>query len=197
MAAGFEWCQSTGAGNTVSTLGSSGNLFNWKSIDDATAADYNSHPITAGQDSFEVFLRAHMIGTFNRVSGFRFWLSTPFSPATGLQIMFTGTQQIYLQPASGTSSLATSSIPTADPGSTNVSIGGNLSGSLVASGYSDYIVTQLQTTTLAAAGDTSLSVMTLSYVENLRCAVRGPRRAHRNIQRLYHRDSEDVRNVRW
>lgn len=96
----------------------------------------------------------------------RFWQSTNFSPSTGLQVMFTGQQVIYLQPSSVTSSIATSSIPTSDPGSANVSLGGNLSGSLVTSGYSDHIVLQLQTTNSAPAGDTSLQTVTLSYTEN-------------------------------
>lgn len=167
MAATFSWAQSNGSSQVITILGSSGNLANFKgNFDDATPSDYAAHPITAGQPSTELWLKTWISGTFNRVSGFRFWLSTPFSPATGLQIMWTGTQTTYLQPASVTSSIATSSIPTADPGTTNVSIGGNLSGSLVASGYSDFIVMQLQTSTLAAAGDTSLSTVTLSYVEN-------------------------------
>lgn len=166
MAAGFEWAQSNGASGTTVDLGASGNLWNFKNIDDATAADYSGNPITAGQNSFEVWLRAHMTGTFNRIDGFRLWMSVDFSPNTGLAVFFAGRQVIYLQPAAGTSSIATSSIPKADPGSTNVSIGGNLSGSLVAPGYTDYMVLQLRTGTNAAPGDTSLATFTLSYNEN-------------------------------
>jgi hypothetical protein len=166
MAASFSWAQSNGAGGTVTILGSSGNLVNFKSGDDATAGDYASLPITAGNNSFEIWLRGWLSGSFNRVSGFRFWESTGFSPSTGLSVFWSGTQSIFLQPASGTSSIATSSVPVADPGTTNVSIGANLSGSLIAAGYTDFIVLQLRTTTAAAAGDTSLATFTLSYSEN-------------------------------
>lgn len=167
MAAGFEWAQSNGSGGTVTIIGTSGNICNFKNADDATAADYASNPITAGNDSYEMWLRAHFIGTFNIIRDVRFWQSTNFSPATGLQVFWkNGGQTIFLQPASSTSSIATSSIPTTDPGSANVGIGGNLSGSLVASGYTDFIVMQLRTTTAAAAGDTSLTTVTLSYSEN-------------------------------
>ena len=166
MAAGFNWSQRNGASGTVTDLGTSGNLWNFKNIDDATAADYAGNPITAGQNSFEVWLRAHMTGTFNRIDGFRIWMSTDFSPNTGLSVFYSGQQVTFLQPAAGTSSIATSSIPKVDPGSTNVSIGGNLSGSLVSPGYTDHIVLQLRTGVSAAPGDTSLATFTLSYNEN-------------------------------
>ncbi len=166
MAASFEWTVRNGAGGTVTQLGTSGNLQDYKSVDSAGIADYVANPVTAGTNSFEVWLRAHWFGTFNRVDDVRFWQSTNFSPSTGLQVMFSGQQVIYLQPSSVTSSIATSSIPTSDPGSANVSLGGSLSGSLVTSGYSDHVVLQLQTTNAAPAGDTSLQTVTLSYTEN-------------------------------
>lgn len=165
MAATFQWTQTVGA--SVSTdLGSSGNLFNFKNADTVTPGDYAANPITAGNNSYEVFLRGHLSGTFNRVDDIRFWMSTNFSPSTGLTVRFKGTQVIYLPPAVGTSSLATSSVPVSDPGSANVSIGGSLSGSLTTSGFTDFVVLQLQTLNTAAAGDTSLATFTLSYSEN-------------------------------
>jgi len=147
-------------------LGSSGNLQDFKSSDTAGIADYTSAPIAAGTSSYELWLRGLFTGTFNQIRDLRFWMSTGFSPSTGLAVFWTGIQPIFLQPANGTSSIATSSVPIADPGTANVSIGGNLSGSLVASGYSDFIVLQLRTTTAAAAGDTSLGTFSLSYSES-------------------------------
>jgi hypothetical protein len=166
MAASFSWAQNNGAGAVVTLLGTSGNLANYKNIDTTGIGDYAANPIQAGNNSFEVWLRGFFSGVFNRIDGLRFWMSTNFSPTTGLSVFWKGTQSIYLQPAAGTSSIATSSIPTSDPGSTNVSIGGSLSGSLVASGYTDFIVLQLRTTASAPAGDTSLATFTLSYNEN-------------------------------
>lgn len=166
MAASFEWAQTFSAAATTVDIGVSGNIANFKNIDDATPADYAANPITAGNNSFEVWLRGHFSGVFNRIDGLRFWKSVDFSPNTGLSVFWSGLQQIFLQPANGTSSIATSSVPTADPGTTNVTIGGNLSGSLVASGYSDFIVLQLRTASITPPGDTSLATFTLSYNEN-------------------------------
>lgn len=166
MAATFQWTIRNGAGATETVLGTSGNLQNFKSVDSSGVGDYAANPITAGQNSYECWFRGKWTGSFNRISDLRFWQSTAFSPSTGLQVFFTGQQQIYLTPASVTSSIATSSVPTSDPGSANVTIGGNLSGSLTSSGYSDNVVLQLRTTTAAAAGDTSLATFTMSYTEN-------------------------------
>lgn len=166
MAATFNWAQRNGAGGTSTDLGTSGNLWNFKSADTSGAADYAANPVTAGQNSFEVWLRGHFTGTFNRIDDVRFWISTGFSPSTGLAVFFRGTQVIYLQPSSGTSSIATSSVPTSDPGTANVSIGGSLTGSLTSSGFTDHVVLQLRTTTAAPAGDTSLATFTMSYSEN-------------------------------
>lgn len=166
MAATLSMIQHTGAGPTLTNVGGSGNAWNFMTLDAATPAAYAANPITFGSNSYEVWLRAMFTGIFNEIRDLRMWLSTNFSPATGLFLFFRGTQQIFLQPSTTTSSIATSSFPTADPGSANVSIGGNLSGSIVtSSGMSDFIVIQLRTTTAAPAGDTSFATQSFSYSE--------------------------------
>jgi len=168
MAATFQWAQTYGASGSETTtdLGESGNLFNFKDADDATPANYTDHPITAGNNSYEVWLRGHWTGTFNKIDNLQFWMSTDFSPNTGLTVKWKGNGQTsYSTPTSNTSTIATDAVPTSDPGTANVSIGGSLSGSLTSAGYSDYIVLQLQTTAAAAAGDTSLCTFSLEYDE--------------------------------
>lgn len=170
MAETFKWAQTYGAspGTTVD-LGESGNLFNFKDADDATVANYTSHPITASDEdnkgrSYEVWLRAHFTGTFNKIDNLQFWMSTNFSPATGLTVYWKGNNVgNYVTPVKTDSTIATATVPTSDPGTANVSIGGSLSGYLDAAGYSDYIVLQLDVATTAASGDTSLSEYTLNY----------------------------------
>lgn len=171
MAATFNWAQTHGAGATVVDLGSSGNLANFKDIDDATAANYSSNPITASDTadqgrSYEVWLRAHFTGTFNKVDNLQFWMSTDFSPNTGLTVKWKGNNAgSYATPVKTDSTVATSNVPTSDPGTANVSIGTSLSGNLTAAGYSDYIVLQLDVASTAASGDTSLATFTLQYDE--------------------------------
>jgi len=69
MALTFTWNQRTGATSATITsdLGISGNLFNFQNQDVASAAQYTAYPITAGNNSYEIFLRGHYTGSFNKV----------------------------------------------------------------------------------------------------------------------------------
>lgn len=166
MAATLGMIQFTSSGIRTN-VGGSGNSYNYMTIDQANPSLYAANPILFGHNSYEVWLKAMFTGVFAVVRDLRMWLSTNFSPAVGLLLRFKGTQQIFLTPGTGTSSIASSSFPTADPGSANVSIGGNLSGSIVtSSGMSDFIVSQLQTTTAAPAGATSFAVQSFSWTES-------------------------------
>lgn len=176
MPATFNWAQSfgTAGAQTRSELASSGNISNFKTNDDATPANYSSNPITAsdasnGGNSKEVFLQGHWTGTFTTVSNLKFHQSAAFSPSTGLQIKYACTPT-YTTPTTNDSAISsgetnTANIPTSAPGSANIGIADNLAGSLSAAGYSDYIVLQLHVGSTAAAGDTSLATLTLSYDE--------------------------------
>lgn len=167
MPAAFQWNQTVGSPAGISQdLGQSGNLVNFKNADSIGTSGYAQNPIPAGSNSFEVWLRAHFSGVFNNIWDMRFWQSIDFSPNTGLVVKVKTNQQLYQQPTNATSSIATATVSTSDPGSANVSIAGSLSSSLSTSGFSDYIVSQLQTTSAAPAGDTSLSTFSLSYLEN-------------------------------
>jgi hypothetical protein len=168
MAATWTWSGVYGTTpGTAIDLGVSGNLFNFKRLDSLTgAADYTSYPITAGENSYEVWLRGKWTGTFNKVQNLQFWKSSPTGNDTGVSIKWNGQRTAYATPTTANSSIATADVPTEDPGTANVSIGGALTGSLSASGYSDYIVLQMRTTTGAAAGDTSAYTFTMQYDEN-------------------------------
>ena len=71
MAATFQWWGEYGATGSPTTadLGVSGNLFNFKTSNSlADPSDYTSYPITAGNNSYDVWLKGHYTGTFNKVS---------------------------------------------------------------------------------------------------------------------------------
>jgi hypothetical protein len=166
MAATWGWTQENGASGSSSKtdLGASGNLFNFKGGDTAGTANYTTSPVVAGTNSFDVWLLGKFTSTFNKVDNMQFWQSTDFSPNTGLSVKWSS-QAAYRTPSTA-ATYASATVPTTDPGTANVSIGGQLTGSLTASGYSDYIVLQLQSTTAAAAGDTSLATFTTQYDES-------------------------------
>jgi hypothetical protein len=168
MAADFQWAGWYGESGSPTTadLGVSGNLFNYKTLNSlASPADYTSFPITAGANSYEVWLRGHFTGTFNQIQNLKFWKSAG-SLGTGEALKFVGNVTAFDDPTTADSSYATSDVPTSSPGSANVSLGGSLAGTLESAGFSDFMISQLQTTTAAEAGDTETFTFTLTYDEN-------------------------------
>jgi len=164
MAATFNWNQRTAAGpSTGYDLGVSGNLFNFQSQDDHVPAEYVDYPVTAGNRSFEVWLRAHFTGSFNKVQNVQFWKSAG-SYGTGLSMDW-GTTSAFTNPVSTDGAKTTGSVPTSDPGSQNVYFSAG-SSSATAVGFSNYIVLQLITTSATAAGDTTTYTFSLQYDEN-------------------------------
>lgn len=167
MAATFTWNQRTGATGVVVTsdLGISGNLFNFQNQDVASAAQYASYPVTAGNNSYDVYLRPHFSGSFNKIQNIQFWKSSGAEGAGEALYWKDGGANAYAAPATTTDG-TDAVVPTADPGSSNVGINSSQASSLSAAGYSDYIVLQIRTTTAAEAGDTEVFTWTLQYDEN-------------------------------
>ncbi len=165
MTATFELSESNGAGETV-TDGIT-NL-NYGSADQPNL-DPATYPITAGQNSYEKWVRCHFTGTFNKIDNIRIWMSSG-TYVTGETIKTNLTTSgytaaSYSQPTQNTSTVATNDMPTSEPSSANLGIGGSLSGSLTSEGYSDYWVSQLQTTTSTPPGDVNTKTFTIKYDE--------------------------------
>ena len=168
MAATFNWWGEYGASGSPTTadLGVSGNLFNYKTSDSlASAADYTTYPVTAGNNSYEVWLKGHFTDTFNKVQNVQFWQSSG-GPDSGIAFKWCGVTTAYVTPVTTASTVATADVPTTSPGTANVSFAGDTGGSITAAGFSDFITLQMQTTTAAAAGDTSTFTYTMTYDEN-------------------------------
>lgn len=124
----------------------------------------STYPITAGTYSYEKWIKANFSGSFTRIDNIQFWKSAG-AYVTGETINWTGQQTTYDTPTTSASAYATAAVPTADPGTANVSIGGSLSGSLETAGSSDYIILQTSVTTAASAGAVNQKTFTLQYDE--------------------------------
>jgi len=154
---------------------------NWKNIDDSTTA-YSSDPIVAGNNSYPKNQFGHFSGTFDQVSAGLFAHTlTAFS--TGLTLMgppactSTATALVYATPTTTTDAALTTNMTSA------ISIGSGVAVQFTATGpensatasaaslttnpcYTNYLRTQLQTTTSASPGDTAQVTLTLQYNEN-------------------------------
>lgn len=174
MAATFSWGEDNGnaagspaKGTTRDVAGV--NQVNWKNIDDVDSA-YTSYPVTAGGNSFTKYQFGMFSGTFTQISNVK-WAHTSGTFGAGLTLYGFATSG-YATPATGANAALTWNMTA----TVNVETGGAIlmsslgperagATTLAAPGFTQYLATQLRTTTAAAAGDTAVIGFTLRYDE--------------------------------
>lgn len=183
MSATFDWNRDTGtatgspAKGTTRTTGITDT--NWKNTDTVGTA-YSAAPITAGNNSYEIWNFGKFSGSFNQISSGLFaHTSTAFG--TGLTLKGTpactgdGDRLLYTTPAATANANLTNDMTTAIAigsgvgvcfGATGPEATGKATSMTTNPCYTNYLTTQLQTTGSAAAGDTATVTLTLQYNEN-------------------------------
>lgn len=174
MAAIFEFNEDNGTQTGSPLKGTTRNTavtqVNWKNTDDVATA-YTSSPITAGNNSYPKYQFGKFTTPFNQVSA-GLWAHTAGTLGAGLTLAGKVTSA-YLTPAT-TALAGTTDMTTAIAIGSGAAVLFSTTGpenaapsaTLAASGYSQYLVTQLQTTGGAGAGDTATVTLTLRYDEN-------------------------------
>lgn len=156
-AATVEIDEANGAGETLTHNISDTDM---GSADSATV-DPVANPITAGNNTFEKWQKIHVtaMGGSSKIDNLQVWRTGALGGAathkTNARTSSYGGAATYATPTASASSVATQTMPTSDPGAANLGIGGSLSGSLTATGSSDYLVHQIQTNGADTAGSTS------------------------------------------
>lgn len=175
MPATFEFNEDNGAATGSPAKGTSRATavtnVNWKNIDDATTA-YSSSPVTAGNNSYSKYQCGKFTGTFNSISNCLF-AHTSGTLGTGLTLKGVVTST-YATPAATANAALTTDMTSAIAIGSGASVsfstvgpeGASPTTTLSAAGYTQFLATQLQTTTSAAAGDTATVTLTLQYNEN-------------------------------
>lgn len=183
MAATFDWNRDTGTQTGSPAKGTTRSTgvtdTNWKNTDTYATA-YSSAPITAGNNSYEIWNFGKFTGTFNQIlNGLFAHTATAFG--TGLTLKGTpactgdGDRLLYTTPSTTantnltvdmTSAIAIGSGVAVFFGATGPEATGKASSSTNATTYTNYLTTQLQTSGSAAAGDTATVTLTLRYDEN-------------------------------
>lgn len=172
MAATTTWNEQNGAASGSPAAGTPTvvTTCDWKSVDDATTTRAAA-PVSAGNNSYHKYNYVKFDGTFNEISAVKF-AHTAGTLGTGITLKGKITST-YATPA--TSALADSTDITATTAiasgmavrlSTTGPNGANPTENLTAAGYTQYIVTQVQTTSSAAAGDSGTATLTVQYNEN-------------------------------
>lgn len=164
MAATVEICESNGAGETVEHNISNSNM----GSSDAPNLTASANPIVAGENSFEKWQRFHVtaMGGSSLIDNLKVWRTSALGGSaahkTNAREASYGGAETYNQPSASDRSATygyTETMPTSEPTGANLGIGGSLSGSLNTTGYSDYLVHQIQTD----AGDTAGASTTMNY----------------------------------
>lgn len=183
MAATFEFNRDTGTQTGSPTKGTTRTTAvtdtNWKNTDTYGTA-YSAAPITAGNNSYEIWNFGKFSGTFNQIlSGLFAHTATAFG--TGLTLMGTpactgdGDRLLYTTPSASTNANLTVDMTSAVAigsgvavffGATGPEATGKASSMTTNPCYTNYLTTQLQTSGSAAAGDTAQVTLTLQYQEN-------------------------------
>jgi len=164
MAASTEVHEAYGAGPTT-TVATNYN-FGSTTLANLTPATY---PITAGQNSYEKYWKVYFSGTFTKVDNLQIWkVSGVYKTNEVIKTNLTTASysaSSYAEPVTTTSSKATYTFPTTDPGSANLGISGSLTGSFASAGTTDYWVCQTQTQTDTPAGAVNEKTIRVQYDE--------------------------------
>jgi hypothetical protein len=185
MAATFNWAIDNGTATGSPTHGTTRSGFgadthyptecNWKNADDCTensGTAYSAAPIVAGNNSYEIWEYAQFSGTFNQISNC-LWAKTAGVLGTGLSLKGVVTST-YTTPSTTANAALTTDMTTAIAIASGAAVlfstvgpqGASPTSTLSAAGYTQYLVTQLQTTTSAGAGDCASQSFVLEYNEN-------------------------------
>lgn len=176
MAATFEYNEDhgtqTGSPLKGTTRSTAVTECNWKNIDDSTTA-YSSSPITAGNNSYSKYQFGKFTGTFNQILNGKWSGHTAGTLGTGLTLKGT-VSSTYATPAVTANAALTTNFTSVVAIGSGIAVnfstvgpeGASPTATLSAAGYTQYLISQLQTTVSAAAGDTATVTSTLQYDEN-------------------------------
>jgi hypothetical protein len=157
MAATVEIDESNGAGQTVTHNITNSNM---GSVD-AAALNAVSNPVIPGENTFEKWQRFEVtaMGGSSAIKNLKVWRTGALGGAavhlTNARTTGYAGAATYATPTAADSTVATQTMPTSEPASANLGIGGSLTGERTTTGYSDYLVHQIQTNVADTAGSTS------------------------------------------
>lgn len=132
---------------------------------DAVNLDPVANPVTPGNATYEKYQKIHVtsMGTSSSIQNLKIWRTGALGGSavhvTNARTSTYGGAAAAATPITTTSTAATQTMPSSAPGTANLGIGGSLSGSLTATGSSDFLIHQIQTN----AGDTAGSTTTMNY----------------------------------
>ena len=133
---------------------------NMGSLDDSDL-DAVANPVVPGENTFEKYQKIEVtaMGGSSKIDNIKIWRTSALGGSaiheTNARESAYGGAETYATPSATTSTKATETMPSSEPSGANLGIGGSLTGSLTATGETDYLVHQIQTDSGDVAGSTS------------------------------------------
>lgn len=160
MSATYQFSESNGVGEVVTDGVANYNMGD----NDSVNLNPANYPVAAGNNAYEKYIRAKFSGVFTEISNMKFWKSGG-ALKTGEAIK-AAANQVYAQPVNTTSIVATSDIPVTQ-GTALVILSdlGNATITVTDTGYTGYIVMQLQTTIATPGGSLNQKELSFQYDE--------------------------------
>lgn len=127
---------------------------------DAVNLDPVANPVTPGANTFDKWQKIHVtaMGGSSKIDDLKIWRTGALGGAathiTNARTTSYAGAATYVTPTASATAFA-QTMPTSAPASANLGIGGSLSGSLTATGSSDFLSHQIQTNAADVAGSTS------------------------------------------
>jgi len=136
---------------------------NMGDVDDPNL-DPVANPVIPGENTYEKYqtLEVTAMGGSSAIDNLKIWRTGALG---GSAVHMTNAriadyaEKSYVQPIKTDSTQADQAMPTSEPASADLGIGGALAGSLIAAGESDLLIHQIQTD----AGDVAGSTSTMNY----------------------------------
>jgi len=128
---------------------------------DASDLDAVANPVVPGENTFEKYQKIEVtdLGGSSKIDNIKIWRTGALGGAavhkTNARETTYGGAETFVTPSATTSTKATETMPSSEPAGANLGIGGSLTGSLTATGETDYLVHQIQTNVADVAGSTS------------------------------------------
>ena len=159
MAATVEIDEANGAGETLTHNITNTNM----GSTDAVNLDPVAFPITPGNRTYVKYQKIHVtaMGGSSKIDNLKIWRTGSLGTGgTHTHITNARTSSYagsitYATPVASAVTSVDQTMPTSAPGSANLGIGGSLTGSLTATGSSDYLAHQITTDSSATAGSTT------------------------------------------
>lgn len=158
-AATVEIDESNGAGGTVTHNITNSNM----GSTDAVNLDPVAYPIAPAARTYIKYQKIHVtnIGTSSKIDNLKIWrtgalgVGGTHAHITNARLTSYAGALAYATPVATAVTTVDQTMPTSVPATANLGIGGSLTGSLTAAGYSDYLGHQITTDASATAGSTS------------------------------------------